>query len=103
MKDIINKNYESVVKRGCITPSTTAYEFIDKMYEELSEFEEELSNFIDSNPTSFNKYDNLKEELSDIVLVCLNFAKHYDIDIEHELNKKILKNYERVEYTNRSV
>jgi len=35
------------------------------------------------------------EELADIILVCLNIAKHYNIDIEKELKNKIQVNFKR--------
>ncbi len=79
MRYIIEENYKSIVKRGLITPKTTLKEFIDKIDEEVEEFKV--------------CYD--KEELADIILVCLNYAHHYDIDIESELLKKIEINKNR--------
>ena len=87
MKTLIKQNYDSIVKRGLINNSTTLFEFIDKLYEEVSEFEESLE---------FDNMDNFKEELADIILVCFNIAEHYKIDIEIELKKKIEINYLRV-------
>jgi NTP pyrophosphatase (non-canonical NTP hydrolase) len=87
MKTLIKQNYDSIVKRGLINNSTTLFEFIDKLYEEVSEFEESLE---------FDNMDNFKEELADIILVCFNIAQHYKIDIESELKKKIEINYSRV-------
>lgn len=79
MKDIIESNYNSIVKRGLINSHTKFKEFIDKLDEEVNEYKE----------------SNEPEELADIILVCLNIAKHYDINIETELKNKIIKNYER--------
>ncbi len=42
-----------------------------------------------SSPKNFN------EELSDVILVCLNIAEHYQIDIEKELISKIEINEKR--------
>ena len=81
MKDIIEQNYNSIVKRGKINSNTTWQEFIDKIDEEVDEFKE----------------SNDPEELADIILVCLNLAKHFDIDIEKELRNKISKNFERTD------
>ena len=78
MKDIIEQNYNSIVKRGKINSDTTWQEFIDKIDEEVDEFKE----------------SNDPEELADIILVCLNLARHFDIDIEKELRNKISKYYE---------
>lgn len=86
MKDIIEENYKSIVKRGLITPHTTKLEFIDKLFEEVGEFEYEYHD-------KKGKID--EEELADIILVCLNIAKHYDIDIEQELKRKIEINQNR--------
>lgn len=86
MNQIIEENYISTVKRNCITDETTIQDFIDKIFEEAAELESEfISNGIID-----------KMELADIILVCLNFAKHYGIDIEKELNKKITINKNRI-------
>lgn len=83
---LINDNYDSIVKRGLITPNTTKQDFIDKICEEVNEFWSEVIERNDSG---------IKEELADIILTCLNFAKHYNIDIETELKKKIKVNFNR--------
>jgi NTP pyrophosphatase (non-canonical NTP hydrolase) len=85
MKKLIQDNYDSIVKRGLITSQTTKEDFVDKLYEEVGEFEEILSEhgMIDS------------EELADIILVCLNISKHYNIDIEKEMKGKIAVNFNR--------
>ena len=88
MKEIIENNYESTVKRGLITHTTTKIEFIKKIYEEY----EELENHFFENEGEINVF-----ELADIILVCLNMAKHYNIDIEYFLKKKIEINYKRSE------
>jgi len=79
MKKIIESNYKSIVKRGLINDTTSYQDFIDKLDEEVAEFKE----------------DYRPEELADIILVCLNIAKHYNIDIEKELLKKIEINKNR--------
>ena len=77
MNNIIKENYNATVKRGLITSKTTLLEFTDKLQEEVQEF------------LNYTNENNFKEELSDIILVCLNIAKHYNIDIETELKNKI--------------
>ena len=79
MKDLIESNYRSIVGRGLINSHTKLKQFISKLDEEVNEFKE----------------SNEPEELADIILVCLNIAKHYDIDIENELKNKIIKNQNR--------
>jgi len=86
LSHIINRNYNSIIERGLITKHTTKEDFLNKLIEESSEVSEAIDKKDD---------ENLSEELADVILTVLNFAKHYDIDIENELNKKIKKNYER--------
>ncbi len=83
MKKLIEDNYKSIVNRGLITTDTTHHDFIHKLYEEVNELEDAT------------RYKELKEELSDVILVCLNYAKHYRIDIEKELKNKIRINWTR--------
>ena len=94
MKTIIESNYKSTVDRGLISPNTTALQFIDKIYEEIAELEESYS-IIEEKPAKKEYFDNFNEELADIILVCLNCAKHFNIDIEKELENKIAKNFKR--------
>ena len=81
MQDIISANYQSIVDRGFITPTTTLFEFLDKLDEEVEELKKEA--------LISKEWSNLPEELADVILVCLNMAKHYNIDIEQELKNKI--------------
>ena len=81
MQDIISANYQSIVDRGFITPTTTLFEFLDKLDEEVEELNKEA--------LISKEWSNLPEELADVILVCLNMAKHYNIDIEQELKNKI--------------
>ena len=81
MQDIISANYQSIVDRGFITPTTTLFEFLDKLQEEVEELKKEA--------LISKEWSNLPEELADVILVCLNMAKHFNIDIEQELKNKI--------------
>lgn len=85
MKDLIKRNYASIEKRGLINEETTELDFIVKIEEELAELEEAY----------LDKLPNKAEELADVILVCLNYAEHFGIDIEKELNKKISINEKR--------
>ena len=90
MQDIISANYQSIVDRGFITPNTTLFEFLDKLEEEVEEvIKESLIS---------REWSNLPEELADVILVCLNMAKHFDIDIEQELKNKIRINEYRAKH-----
>ena len=90
MKKLMKKNYASIVKRGLIDKSTTRDHFIMKIKEELQEF-------IEANKKQHKdkSFIHISEELADIILVCLNFATHYNIDIKHELKNKIKINERR--------
>lgn len=85
MKKLIEDNYDSIVARGLITPATTNGDFFKKLFEEVNELHEVfiIHEMIDA------------EELADVILVCLNIAKHYNIDIEKEMRGKIAVNFNR--------
>jgi len=87
MKELIEANYKSIVDRGFITPTTTLFEFLDKIDEEVYELNDEALKPRDKS--------NLPEELADVIMVCLNMAKHYNIDIEQEIKNKIEINKQR--------
>lgn len=87
MDNIIEDNYKVTVDRGCISPSTTKLDFINKLFEEVYEFEESIYDL---------NWSNIHEELADVIMVCLNFAKHYKIDIEQEIKNKIEINRNRI-------
>ena len=87
MQDIISANYQSIVDRGFITSTTTLFQFLDKLDEEVEELNKEA--------LMPREWSNLPEELADVILVCLNMAKHFNIDIEQELKNKININQQR--------
>jgi NTP pyrophosphatase (non-canonical NTP hydrolase) len=86
LEKIINKNYASTCKRGKITLETTHQDFINKIMEELRELQD-----------AYNQKDffNLNYEIADIILVCFNYCKHFNIPVEYYLEKKIQINYDR--------
>lgn len=87
MKKLIEDSYNSIVKRGLITPETGIVEFMEKLEEEVREFIDSIDNPTTEDATAY--------ELADIILVCLNISKHYKIDIEKYLYEKVLINSER--------
>ena len=87
MKKIIKENYESTILRGCIDKNTTELSFLMKVKEEVSELESAYYS---------GDMENMREEMADVILTVLNFARHYDIDIETEMKLKIEKNYSRI-------
>ena len=88
MKKLIEDNYKVTVDRGCISPSTNLFDFLDKLEEETEELIKEAL-----RPREIS---NLPEELADVIMVCLNMAKHYNIDIEQEIKNKIEINRKRI-------
>ena len=97
MKQIIEHNYDSTIKRGLIDENTNILDFFKKLQEEVGEFEQAIDDLFRSVEAKPEHFRNIEEELSDVILVCLNCAKHFNIDIEQELKKKIEKNYKRSE------
>jgi len=91
MKEIIEANYKSIVDRGLIAPYTNLHNFLHKIKEEIQELEYGV--FVDFETGNVSDYT--KEELADVIMVCLNMAKHYDIDIEQEIKNKIKINEQR--------
>ena len=90
MKQLIEDNYKVTIKRGLISPSTNVQDFIDKIYEEV----DELQNEIDGGKT-YN-FDKLKYELADVILTCLNMSKHFNIDIEQQMKSNVRRNKFRI-------
>ena len=87
MKELIEANYKSIVDRGLITPTTTLFEFLDKLDEEVRELNQEA--------LISKEWSNLPEELADVIMVCLNMANHFNIDIQEEIKNKIKINKQR--------
>lgn len=97
MKKLIKRNYASIVARGLIKPTTNYYAFIEKFNEEVEELKEAVDYIKKSKHNDYSHFEAVKEELADIILVGLNMAHHYGIDIEKELIKKIETNEQRAE------
>lgn len=82
------KHYNSIVKRGLITPDTTLLDFIMKIKEEYNEL------FIELIGSSMLTSET-KQECMDLVAVIFNMLLHYGVDIEHEFEKNINKQLDR--------
>ena len=78
MKDLIDRSYAAIRKRGKITDLTTDKEFIDKMSEELREIKY-------AHKLRFEK--DMIAESADLASVCINFLTHKGIDFEKEFKK----------------
>ena len=86
MKQLMEENYQSIVDRGLINPKTNMDAFIRKIKEEVREFEE---------AAKIGTLKEIREELADIILTCLNTGIHFGFDIEWELKNKIEINKNR--------
>jgi uncharacterized protein YabN with tetrapyrrole methylase and pyrophosphatase domain len=87
MKDLIEESYLAIANRGIINEHTSVEDFLDKLDEEVLELKEYYSNF--------RRIDN--QEIADVIIVCLNMARHFGIDIERELRIKIQINKNRTD------
>jgi NTP pyrophosphatase (non-canonical NTP hydrolase) len=91
MKELIERNYQSIRKRGLITDDTKIIDFQSKLVEEFMELDEAIIKTENDVMTD----ENVCFELADVILTALNFARHYNIDIEKYLWKKIEINENR--------
>ena len=78
MKDLIERSYQSIRKRGKITNSTAKIEFIAKMYEELEEIEDHDSE------------EAYIKEVTDLAAVCINAVTHKGYDFKREFEKCVI-------------
>ena len=92
MEKLINDNYDVTVKRGCILPYTNLHNFLHKIKEEVGELE--VGVLVDSERDVISDYT--KHELADVILTCLNMAKHYEIDIQQALIDNVEWNRKRI-------
>jgi NTP pyrophosphatase (non-canonical NTP hydrolase) len=97
--DMIERNYQSIIDRGIIKPTTNAYAFIDKMLEEVQELKEAVNICREFNGSNEKMFEDINEELADVILVCYNMARHFNIRIKDELLKKIEINERRADST----
>ena len=86
MKELIKRNYESIVARGLIQPHTANGEFLRKIREEYEELWQAVI---------YGQPGDVKEEASDIILTCMNMLHHLGADVESELIRNIEKNERR--------
>ena len=83
--DVVDRNYFANVRRGKISDKTNARVFIAKIHEEVGELIESWD-----GDDSFDKV-----ELADVTLVCFSMAKHFDINLIDEMQKKMKVNEKR--------
>ena len=88
LTELQKRNYAATVRRGLIKPDTLKFEFTLKLDEECNELDLAIL-----NRDKFNE----AEELADVIIVCLNYAKHFGIDIQSALEQKTLYNESRTD------
>ena len=83
--DVVDRNYFANVRRLKISDKTTVRDFLGKIHEEVGELIE-----------SWDGCDSFdKVELADVTLVCFSMAKHFDINLIDEMQKKMKVNEKR--------
>ena len=92
IQQLIDRNYAAQVKRGQITPETIPYKFVEKLYEELNELDNEI---YDIDDWVLIPNEKAKKELIDIMLVCFSMAKHFGIDWQQVMTDKVEFNEKR--------
>lgn len=97
MQKLIQQNYDSTIKRGLIKDETVHLDFLEKIYEEYAELNEEIYEFldIDMSAKTHKLTKNAALECTDIILTCMNYLVHSGYDPEQLMNEKININYER--------
>jgi len=86
MKDLIERSYKAIRKRGLITSDTDFPDFIDKMDEELEEIK------MDYSEGNFNK---AIAETVDLMNVCICALVHHGYDPVKEFEKCVIHQEER--------
>ena len=89
MKELIQRNYDAVVARKLISESTTDKQFWEKLSEEYDEVYQ---------PYMKRDRKELSKELTDVIVVCINWLTHMGFDIPKLLEQNAIKNEERVKH-----
>lgn len=85
LDDVVDRNYFANVKRLKISDKTTVRDFLSKIHEEVGELVESWD--------GCDSFDTV--ELADVTLVCFSMAKHFDINLIDEMQKKMKVNEKR--------
>jgi phosphoribosyl-ATP pyrophosphohydrolase len=89
MKELIQRNYDVVVARKLISEATTDKQFFDKLTEEYEEC---------YRPYMKKDRAELSKELTDVMVVCINWLTHMGFDIPQLLEQNAIKNEERAKH-----
>ena len=92
MKDLIERSYQAIRKRGLIDENTLFKDFIRKLEEEVIEVE--IITDVDGL-VKFTEVEHFIEEWIDVFTVCHMFFKHFNIDYKKEFEKCVIKNETR--------
>ena len=91
MKELIERSYKAIRKRGLITDNTSIQEFIDKIQEEFDELKIEFEKGVFLGVPNEPFY----EELIDLITVGIMLLRHHNIDFENKFEKVVIKNEKR--------
>ena len=83
--DVADRNYFANIRRGQISDKTNVRDCLAKIYEEVGELIESWD--------GDDSFDTV--ELADVTLVCFSMAKHFDINLIDEMQKKMKVNEKR--------
>ena len=86
MKDLIERSYLAIRKRGLIKDDTCPDEFYEKIWEEFKEFEEAFL---------YGSKNSEVEELTDMINAGILYLKHQGYDFLKEFEKVVIKNETR--------
>ena len=92
MKNLFERHYQAIVKRGLINDDTNLDDFLDKLDEEVFELKESIDFWVT---------EKFKQESIDCICVLTNMLQHYGVDIESELIKNIEIQEKRAYETNK--
>ena len=85
MKDLIERSYTAIRKRGLIDSDTEILDFIIKMQEELDEVKRDY----------WQDNEQIYKEVTDLMTVCIMALHHHGFDVIKEFEKCVIKNETR--------
>ena len=86
MKDLIERSYQAIRKRGLIDSDTDILDFINKIHEESLEI---VGAYHDE------PFESTIEEVTDLMTVCIMALHHHGFDVIKEFEKCVIKNETR--------
>jgi len=93
MKELINRSYQAIIKRGLIKKETHIFHFLQKIDEEFKEVEDSCNEYYASGTKKCKEH--YIEELTDLATVCFMQIKNLGYDPIEEFEKVVQKNENR--------